>query len=71
MQAWITFDPNLGWYSPITFWTVMISVVLTLGFTLVVFVGGLGDIRYLLRSLEEEPVDPTDDGTVTAPEKRT
>ena len=51
MLAFIQFDQSLGLWSPFTFWTVLISVILTLGFTIVIFFGGVGDLRYLLRSL--------------------
>ena len=49
--AWIEFDSQLGIWSPLTFWVVIISVILTLGFTVAIFIGGVGDLRYLLRSL--------------------
>ena len=62
MLAWIDFSKQLRPWSPLTFWTVIISVVLTLGFTVVVFFGGLADLRFLLRALDEERADETDDG---------
>jgi hypothetical protein len=65
--AFIQFDPGLGWWSPFTFWTVVISVILTLGFTVAVMIGGIGDLRYLLKAMDEEPVDVADDGRVELP----
>lgn len=66
MLGFIRFDPSLGLWSPFTFWTVVISVILTLGFTVVVFFGGLSDLRYLLKSMDEEAPDASDDGRVVA-----
>jgi hypothetical protein len=40
-------------------------VFVCLAFCVVVFVGGLFDLRYLLRSLDNEVVDDTDDGRVS------
>lgn len=51
--AWIQFDPNLGLWSPFTFWVLIVSVVLTLGFTVAIFIGGIGDLRFLIRSLQD------------------
>jgi hypothetical protein len=64
MLAWIKFAENVSRWSAFTFWAVIISVVLTLGFTVVVFIGGLADLRFLLRALDEERVDAADDGRV-------
>ncbi len=66
MIGFIEFDPSLGYWSPFTFWTVVISVVLTLGFTVVVFIGGIVDLRYLLKSMDEEAPDASDDGRAVA-----
>ena len=66
MLGFIEFDPSLGIWSPFTFWTVLISVILTLGFTVAVFFGGLADLRHLLKSMNEEAVDETDDGRAVA-----
>lgn len=65
MIGFIKFDPSLGYWSPFTFWTVVISVIMTLGFTVVIFIGGIGDLRYLLRSIAEEVPDVSDDGRAT------
>lgn len=64
--ATIQFDPALGWWSPAVFWYVAISVFVCLVFCGVVFVGGLIDLRFLLRSLDEEEIDVADDGRVIA-----
>jgi hypothetical protein len=63
----IKFSPELGWWSSGTFWIVVISLILNLGFTVVVIIGGIGDLRYLLRAMDEERVDETDDGRVSNP----
>jgi len=52
------------WWSVFTFWTVAISLVLALGFTVVVFFGGLADLKYLLGAMDTEEVDTSDDGRV-------
>jgi len=67
MPAWIQFSDQLWPWSAFTFWMVVISVILTLAFTVAVFIGGMSDLRYLLRALDEEVVDRTDDGRVVAP----
>ena len=65
--ALIRFSEQFGGWSAFTFWAVVISVILTLGFTVVVFFGGLADLRYLLRALDEERTDESDDGRVVTP----
>lgn len=72
MLAWIEFtNQNFRGWSAFTFWTVVISVILTLGFTVVVFFGGLADLKFLLKAMDEERTDDADDGTVgDAPEGR-
>ncbi len=64
MFSFITFNPEWSGWSAFTFWTVVVSILLTLAFTVVVFFGGLSDLRFLLRALEDERVDETDDGRV-------
>jgi hypothetical protein len=59
MFAWITFSDQFGFWSPFVFWTVIVSVILTLGFTAAVFFGGIADVVYLLRSLDAEHNDKT------------
>lgn len=65
---WIAFieftSGDFRWWSAFTFWTVVISLILTLGFTVVVFFGGLADLKYLISAMDEERVDETDDGRV-------
>ena len=60
----IHFSPELGWWSVVTFWIVAISIVLNLAFTLLVMVGGIRDLRWLLKSMDESTSDETDDGRV-------
>ncbi len=64
MLAMIQFSPELGWWSKAVFWYVAINIVLCLGFTVVIIIGGIGDLRFLLKSMDEEKVDETDDGRV-------
>jgi hypothetical protein len=66
-MAWIEFSERLSPWSGLTFWMVLVSVILTLGFTVAVLIGGLADLRFLLRALDEEAVDRTDDGRVSEP----
>lgn len=58
MFAFINFDPDLAGWSAFAFWTVFISIIVTLVFTLVVLVGGLADLKFLLASLDEPVSDP-------------
>jgi hypothetical protein len=67
----IEFSPELGWWSKGVFWYVVINLFLCIGFTIVVFIGGLFDLRYLLKSLDEAREDVTDDGRVISPEANT
>jgi hypothetical protein len=60
----IQFSPELGWWSIMTFWIVVISIILNLAFTLVVMVGGIRDLRWLLKSMDASTGDETDDGRV-------
>ena len=59
-------SPSLGFWSPLIFWFVAINAVLTGLFTLVVIVGGVFDLHFLFKALNEESVDETDDGRVIA-----
>ncbi len=65
----IHFNPEFGFWSAMIFWMVLVSIVLTLGFTVAVFFGGLADLRYLLKAMGEEQVDETDDGRVIEKDK--
>jgi hypothetical protein len=65
MFSFITFNPEWSGWSAFTFWIVFVSILLTLAFTVVVFFGGISDLRFLLRALDEEHVDDTDDGRVS------
>ena len=64
MLGFIQFSPDYPFWSAFTFWTVVVSIILTLGFTVVVFFGGLADLKYLLRAMDEEKADESDDGRV-------
>ena len=61
MLAFITFSSEFGVWSAAIFWSVVISTVLTLGFTIVVFIGGLSDLRFLLNAMNEEPQAAAED----------
>jgi len=60
----IHFSPNLGLWSEALFWYVAANMLVCLPFTVVVIVGGISDLRFLLRSLGEEEIDVTDNGRV-------
>lgn len=59
-------DPSLEFWSPVIFWYVAIAAMLCGVFTLVVIVGGIFDLRFLFKALNEEITDETDDGRVSA-----
>lgn len=61
MVAFIEFSSEFPTWSAFTFWVVAITIFLSIGFTVVVFIGGLGDLRYLIKSLDEEPGNDGDD----------
>ena len=46
----------------ITYGFVSIAIIAYAGFFIVITIGGLFDLKYLLKSLGTESVDPTDDG---------
>jgi hypothetical protein len=58
MLAFIQFSSQFAWWSAFTFWIVIVSIVITLGFTLVVFSAGIGDLRFLITSMDEPPESP-------------
>jgi len=58
-------DPSLEFWSPVIFWYVAIAAILCGVFTLVVIVGGIFDLRFLFKALNEEVTDETDDGRVS------
>lgn len=66
----IHFSPELGWWSPAVFWYALINVIACLIFTVVVIIGGAGDLRYLFKSMREERIDDTDDGRVDSSEPK-
>ncbi len=60
----IHFSSEIGFWSPFIFWFVLINAIGCILFTLVVIVGGISDLRFLFRALQEEAIDETDDGRV-------
>jgi hypothetical protein len=60
----IDFSPEIGFWSAFVFWFAVVNTVATVLFTIVVIIGGVFDLRYLFKALEEAPVDETDDGRV-------
>lgn len=60
----IKFSPEIGFWSKFIFWYCLVNAVATAGFTLVVIVGGLRDVKYLITALKTEAVDESDDGRV-------
>lgn len=69
--AAMQFDPEFPLASAFVFWVFVISVILTLGFTIAVFFGGLGDLRFLLRALDEPATDAGDAGQGQRPPEST
>ena len=65
----IHFSEQIGFWSKFTFWFVLINSVVSLVFVVVVTIGGLSDVRYLLRAIREQPTDFTDDGRVETVEE--
>ncbi len=66
----IQFSEQIGFWSRFIFWFVLLSTFVSMAFVIVVTIGGLSDLRFLLRAIREEPRDFTDDGRITAPEKQ-
>lgn len=64
----IEFDPTLGFWSPFVYWFVTVNAILCGLFTLVVIIGGVFDLRFLFKALNDQVVDHTDDGRVVRPE---
>ncbi|MDC0935680.1 hypothetical protein OAS39_05295 [Pirellulales bacterium] len=60
----IEFDPELGIWSPLVYWYVIVNAFICAAFTVVVVIGGIFDLRFLFRALREEVADETDDGRV-------
>jgi hypothetical protein len=49
------------------FWFVNINIVLTMLFTVAVIIGGIFDLKFLLKALRSEVVDDKDNGSIEAP----
>ncbi|MCC6240808.1 MAG: hypothetical protein IT448_10975 [Phycisphaerales bacterium] len=60
----IHFSPEIGWWSKAIFWYVFINLWMCIGFAVVVFIGGISDLKYLLKAMDEAPTDAMDDGRV-------
>lgn len=58
---------SMSFWSPFTFWYVAINVFVTLAFMVVIIIGGIFDLKFLFKSLQETEVDETDDGRVEEP----
>lgn len=56
-----------GFWSKFVFWFGLANIVMTLGFTVAVIIGGIFDLKYLFTALREERVDVQDDGRVITP----
>jgi hypothetical protein len=65
MFAFIQFNSKFAGWSAFSFWVVVVSIMITLGFTVVVFFGGIGDLKFLLRSMDE-PLSPDSNGLSTS-----
>ena len=63
----IEFSEDIGFWSVFVFWCAFTNTFACLGFTVVVIIGGIFDLRYLFRSLREEEIDDADDGRAFAP----
>ena len=63
----IEFSEGIKFWSAFMFWFVAINIFLTIGFTFIVIVGGIFDLKFLFKSLKEEAVDEADDGRVIEP----
>lgn len=64
----IQFSPEIGFWSKFIFWYCLLNAFLCAGFTVVVIVGGLWDVKYLLHALKHETIDEADDGRVNPKE---
>lgn len=60
----IEFSENIKFWSAFTFWFVAVNIVVTIGFTVVVIIGGVFDLKFLFKSLKEQTMDESDDGRV-------
>ncbi len=66
----IQFSDSVGFWSSFIFWYVFVNAIITVCFTLVIIVGGLVDLKYLLKQLRENTsIDETDDGRVSLVQK--
>jgi hypothetical protein len=63
----IEFSESIKFWSAFTFWFVTINIFITVGFIVVVIIGGFFDLKFLFKALKEDTVDETDDGRVLNP----
>lgn len=55
---------SIEFWSAFMYWFIGINVVVTFLFTIVVIIGGIFDLKFLLKALRTSEVDNQDDGTV-------
>jgi len=67
----IQFSSEIGFWSPFIYWFVLINAIFCILFTVVVIIGGVFDLRYLFRAIQEEAIDESDDGRVEQPTRET
>lgn len=53
MLAFISFSEKFHAWSAFVFWIVIVSVLITLAFTVVVFIGGISDLRFLVNAMNQ------------------
>lgn len=51
-------------WATINYWYTVISLIIFVGFSIVVTVGGFADLRYMFRELDIAELDEKDDGRV-------
>ena len=47
----VEFSESIKFWSAFTFWFVAINIFITIGFTFVVIIGGIFDLKYLFKAL--------------------
>jgi hypothetical protein len=55
---------SLEFWSKFMFWFVNINIVLTMFFTVVVVIGGIFDLKFLLKALRTEVTNDKDNGSI-------
>ncbi len=59
-----TTDPSVRFWSQFVFYFAVVNTVATMLFTVVVVIGGIFDVRFLIRALKTESLDQDDNGQV-------